>query len=71
MAVEQGLYAQVVNIHREGLKFIAANKNKIEAKFKFQGQSERSQCWFDIDFDWIEVNFSTREPYFYKIFSNP
>ena len=39
---------------------------KIEAKFKFQGQSARSQLWFDLDLDWIEVNFSTREPDFYK-----
>ena len=26
----------------------------------------RSQCWFDLDVDWIEENFSTREPDFYK-----
>ena len=45
MAMEQGLYAQVVNPRRKGLKFIAANKNKNEAKFKFQGQYARSQCW--------------------------
>ena len=37
-----------------------------EAKFKFQDQSSRSQCWFDLDFDWIEVNFSTRETDWYK-----
>ena len=37
-----------------------------EAKSKFQDQSERSQHWFDFDFDWIEVNFSTSEPYLYK-----
>ena len=48
------------------MKFIAENKNKNEAKFKFQGQSARSQRWFDLDFDWIEVNFSTREPDLYK-----
>ena len=48
------------------MKFIAANKNKNEAKFKFQVQSARSQRWFDIKFDWIRVNVSTREPGFYK-----
>ena len=64
--MKQGLYAQVVKIRRKDLKFIAANKNKNEAKFKFQGQSERSQHWFHLDFDWIEVNFSTREPGLYK-----
>ena len=62
MAMEQVLYSQVVEISRKDLKFIAANKNKNEAKFKFQGLSARSQRWFDIDFYWIEVNFSTREP---------
>ena len=64
--MEKRLYAQVVKIRRKYLKLIAANKNKNEAKFKFQGQSARSQHWFDLDFDWIEVKFSTREPDFYK-----
>ena len=64
--MEQGLYAQVVMISRKGLKLIAENKNKNEAKFKFQGQSSRSQYWFDLDFDWTEVNFSTLEPDLYK-----
>ena len=40
--------------------------NKIEAKIKFQGLSTRSQRWFDLAFDWIEVNFSTRETDLYK-----
>ena len=64
--MEQGLYAQVVKLRRKDLKFVAANKNKNEAKFKFQGQSARSQRWFDLDFDWIDVNFITRETDFYK-----
>ena len=46
------------------MKCFATDKNKNEAKFKFQGQSVRSQRWFDLDLDWIEVNFSTREPDF-------
>ena len=66
MAMEQGLYAQVVKILQKDLKFIAANKNKNEAKFKFQGQSARSQRWFDPDFYCTEVNFSTRETDLYK-----
>ena len=37
---------------------------KNEAKFKFQGQSAKLQRWFDLDFDCIEVNFSSREPGF-------
>ena len=66
MATEQGLYAQVVKIRRKDLKFTAENKNKNDAKFKFHGQSARSQRWFDLGFDWIEVNISTREPDLYK-----
>ena len=66
MAMEQGLYAQLVKIRLKYLKFIAANKNKNEAKFKFQGQSTRSQRWFDLNFGWIEVNFSTHEPDFHR-----
>ena len=66
MAMEQGLYAQVVKISQKDLKFIAENKNTNEAKIKFQGQYARSKCWFDLDFDWIEVNFSRRETDFYK-----
>ena len=60
--MEQGLYAKVVKLLRKDLKCIAANKNKNEAKLKFQGQSAGSQRWFDLDFYWIEVNFRTREP---------
>ena len=47
--MKQGLYAQVIMIRRKDLKFFATDKNKIEAKFKFQGQSVRSQRWFDLD----------------------
>ena len=53
-------------LHRKDLEFVATDKIKNEAKFKFQGKSARSQRWFDIDFDWNEVNFSTREPDLYR-----
>ena len=46
--------------------FITEDRNKNEAKFKFQGQSARSRRWFDLEFDWVEVNFSTQEPDLYK-----
>ena len=62
MFMEQGLYAQVVMICRRDLKITEENKNKNYNKFKFRGQSERSQCWFNIDFDWMEENFSASEP---------
>ena len=58
--MEQGLYAQVIMIRWEDLKSDVTYKNKNEATFKFQVQSTRSQQWFDLDFDCIEVNFSTR-----------
>ena len=38
-AMEQGLYAQVVKLHRKDFKFIATNRNKNDAKIKFQGLS--------------------------------
>ena len=66
MAMEQSLYAQVVKVCRKDLKFVAIDQNKSAAKFKCQGLSARSQPWFDLDLDWIEINFSTREPDFYK-----
>ena len=47
---------------RKYLKITEANQNKNEAKFKFQGQSSRSQHWFDLDFDWTGEIFSTSEP---------
>ena len=41
IAMEQRLYEQVVKLRRKDLKLIAANRNKNEAKFKFQGLSAR------------------------------
>ena len=51
---------------RKDLNITEKNKNENKDKFKFQGQYAGSQCWFDFDFDWIEENFSTHEPNFYK-----
>ena len=56
--MEQSLYAQVIMFWRKDLKFDAADKNKNASKFKFQGQSARSQLWFDLDLDWIDINFA-------------
>ena len=41
MAMIQSLYAQVIIFRQKELKFDAADKNKNESKFKFQGQSGR------------------------------
>ena len=35
-------------------------------KYNFEGQSARSRHWFDIDHEWLEENFRTREPDFYR-----
>ena len=51
MEMEEGLFAQVIMLCREDLKFVATDMIKHEAKFKFQGQSAISQRWFDLDFD--------------------
>ena len=61
--MEQGLYAQVVMIHRRE----SGDKKEKEKtkKYNFHGQSARSRCWFDIDHEWLEENFRKREPYFY------
>ena len=66
MATEKSLYAQFIKLCRKDLQFFAADKNKTEAKFKFQGQSARSQLCFDLDLDWIDKKFRTREPDFSK-----
>ena len=64
--MEKSLYAQVIMFRQKDLKFDAADKNKNKSKFKFQGQFGRSRLWFDLDLYWIDINFSTREPDFYK-----
>ena len=66
MAMEQESYAKVIMLHQEDFKFVAIDEIKHEAKFKFQGQYTRSQRWFDLDSDWIEINFSARETGLYK-----
>ena len=49
--MKQSLYAQVIKFWQKDLIFDAADENKNESKFKFQGQSARSQLWFDFDLD--------------------
>ena len=44
--------------------------NKIEnnniKKYQFRGQYARSTRWFDLDHEWLEKKFCTREMDFYK-----
>ena len=51
-------------IHRKN----SDNKKEKEntKKYNFQGKYARSIRWFDLDYEWLEENFRTCEPYFYK-----
>ena len=55
-------------IHRKN----SDNKKEKEntKKYNFQGKYARSIRWFDLDYEWLEENFRTREPdlyiYFYQ-----
>ena len=40
-----------------------------EPTYQFKGQSVRSQHWFNLDPDWIEDKFMTREPDFSKAYT--
>ena len=60
------MYAKALKLRRKYLKFVATYRGGNEAKFKFQCQSASSQIWFYLYLYWIEINFSSREPGFYK-----
>ena len=62
--MEQGLYAQVVMIHRSESDDKKEQENT--KKYNLQGKSARSRCWFDLDHEWSEENFRKCEPDFYK-----
>ena len=62
--MELGLYPQVFMLRRKYFKITESKTN--EAKLKFQRQSARPRSWFDIDLDWIQKNFITREPDLYR-----
>ena len=66
MTMELVLYVQVVIIRWKGSNITEENENKNDNKFKFQGQSARSQRWFDIDFYLIKGNVSACKPDLYK-----
>ena len=46
--------------------FRGVNRQKTKRKYLFQGNYKILNNWFYIDIEWIEENFSTREPQFYK-----
>ena len=65
-SLKQFVFAQV--------KYIISNKfedkerkcYKPKYMYKFEVKYYENESYFDIDFDWIENNFNTREQYFYK-----
>ena len=63
MTTEKGLYAQVVVIYRKDLDNYKKDNPK---RYNLQGQSARSKLWIYLIHEWLEENFSTHEPEFYK-----
>ena len=57
MALDQGLYAQVVMIRRRYLGGITV---KDKTKNNFQGKSARTKDWFNIDCEWFKEKRMTR-----------
>ena len=51
MAMEQGLYAQVVIILQKESENKKEKKNT--KKYNFQVQSARSRCWFNLGHEWL------------------
>ena len=63
MALDNGLYPQVVMVRRREL-----DDKKVTYKTKiynFQGQSARTKHWINLDHEWLKENFMTRELDFY------
>ena len=64
MALGNGLYSQLVMIlWRDSYDKKGNDKSNI---YNFQGQSARKRYLFDLDYEWLEENFITRETGFYK-----
>ena len=63
MALENGLYAQLVMI-RQRQSYDKKVKNNTN-KYNFQEQSAKTKHWFDIDHEQLKENFMTREPDLY------
>ena len=66
IALEEILYAHVVRICRKSMVQKKDTGKQPKRKYLFQEQSARSKHWFDLDIEWFEEKFSTREPQFYK-----
>ena len=61
--MEQALFAQVVIICQKESE--SKTKKKNTKKYNFQEKSTSSRRWFNIDHEWLEEYFMTREPDFY------
>ena len=56
---------------RRWLEFLVKNDSEENPEYPkigylFQWQSEITKHWFDLNIEWVEENFSTREHQFYK-----
>ena len=68
MAMEQGLYAQVVILRQKDLDDKKERENI--KKYNFQIQSARSIFWFDLDHEWLEENLVKVQRTYIKPLSN-
>ena len=55
-----------MRIHRKIMGQKKDTGEQPRRKYLFQGQSEISKHWLDLDMEWVEENFSKRELQFYK-----
>ena len=70
MDLEHGLYAKVVMICRNDSDNKKEKEKEKNKKYIFQGKFARLTCWFGLGRKWLEENFITCEPGFYKTLSN-
>ena len=56
----------MTRIHHKSMVQKKNTKKTPKRKYLFQGHSTRSKHWFEPDIEWVEENFSIREPDFYK-----
>ena len=62
IALEDVLYLQDVTIRNNTELQEGEILPKTTETYSFKGHSEISKHWFDIDLEWMEDNFMTREP---------
>ena len=62
--MEKLFCAHVKDIRRSSMETTEQISYKPKYIYKFKGKYVDNKSWFVLDFDFIETNFNTREPYF-------